>query len=372
MHQSIEMKDSRLGFFVLLALFVANGLFANDGVFYAQGNHLVPVKETVVQLKKEILKLKRIGDYMAVDVYFEFYNPGPEKTEIVGFVTPPADGDVDDETAQHPQIREFSAEVNGAMLPFKIARMEDTGFKYLGDEEPSGYDFVYYFDVKFKPGLNIIRHRYEFRGGSSVEMEYDFGYRLTTGNTWANGEIGDFTIEIDMGERALFTLPWSFVTSDAPAKWKMLGEGKMGKDADIIFESYFRSVYLRNGAVQLKALHFHPDRDLGINGLQIHNQAYVWGRPDLIEEVNEWLPCTLFAGSDDECLKDLTDAQLRIMRNFLYARHGLPFKSKELTAYFSQFIWYDPIEGLLVDKIKWEDWEQNAIKAILAEEAKRK
>ncbi|MBL0016272.1 MAG: hypothetical protein IPP17_07460 [Bacteroidetes bacterium] len=83
------MKDSRLGFFVLLALFVANGLFANDGVFYAQGNHLVPVKETVVQLKKEILKLKRIGDYMAVDVYFEFYNPGPEKTEIVGFVTPP-------------------------------------------------------------------------------------------------------------------------------------------------------------------------------------------------------------------------------------------------------------------------------------------
>lgn len=346
--------------------------YANDGVFYAQGNHLIPVKETVVVLQKEVLKLKRIGDYMAVDVYFEFFNPGPEKTEIVGFVTPPADGDVDEETAQHPQIREFSAIVNDQLLPFKVARMEDTGFQFMGDEQPQGFDFVYYFDVKFKTGLNIIRHRYQFRGGSSVEMDFTFDYRLTTGNMWANGEIGDFTLEIDMGPRALFTLPWSFVTSDAPAKWKVLGTGKLGKEADITFETYFRSVYLHSGAVQLKAMHFHPDRDLGICGFHVHNQAYVWGRPDLAEEVNEWISCVLFAGGDGECLKDMTETQLRIMRNFLYARHGLPFRSADLTKYFSQFIWYDPIVGLKPESIQWEDWERESLKAIQQEEANRK
>ncbi|HEX2900990.1 MAG TPA: YARHG domain-containing protein [Bacteroidia bacterium] len=356
----------------ILTLVSSLTLHANDGVFHAQGNHLVPVKETVVQLKKEILKLKRLDDYMAVDVYFEFFNPGPEKTEIVGFVTPPAGGDVSDSVAQHPQIRGFSAVVNGQSLPFKIARMEDTGFQYMGGEELSGYDFVYYFDVKFKPGLNVIRHRYEFRGGGSVELEYDFGYRLTTGNTWANGEIGDFTLEIDMGERALFTLPWSFGTNDAPAQWKLLGEGKMGKAADSIFESLFRSVYLRSGAVQLKALHFHPERDLGINGFNLINQAYVWGRPDLSTEVYEWLPCVLFAGYDGECLGDATDLQLRLMRNFLFAKYGLPFKSKDLTDYFGQFIWYDPIEGLTAEGIRLEDWEAESLKAILSEEAKRK
>jgi hypothetical protein len=352
-------------------LCASNLLLANDGVFYALGNHLVPVKETVVQLQKEVLRLKRMGDYMAVDVKFEFYNPGPEKTEIVGFVTPPANGDVDEETAQHPQIQKFSAVVNGQVLAYKIARLEETGFS-LPEQELAGTDFVYYFDVKFKPGLNTIRHLYHFRGGMSVEMEYDFFYRLTTGNMWANDEIGDFTLEIDMGERALFTLPWSFVTNDSPASWKLVGAGKMGEKPDITFDTYFRSVYMHSGAVQFKAKHFHPDRDLSIYGFHVHNQAYVWGRPDLADSVNDWLGCVLFAAGDGECLQDQPDARLRIMRNYLYARHGLPFQSNDLTVYFGQFIWYDPIPELTVEGVKLKEWEQECLAAILAEEEKRR
>lgn len=346
-------------------------LMANDGVFYAQGNHLIPVKETVVELRKEVLKLKRMGDYMAVDVYFEFFNPGAEKVETVGFVTPPAMGDVDEEMADHPQVREFSAVVNGQALPFKVARMETTGFSFP-DLDIQGSDFVYHFEVRFKPGLNTIHHHYQFRGGSSVEMDYDFFYRLTTGNLWANGEIGDFTLEIDMGERALFTLPWSFLSDDSPANWKLLGTGKMGKEADVLFETHFRSVYAHAGAVQFKAQHFHPDRDLGVCALRVLNQAYVWGRPDLAEQVNEWVGCVLFAAGDGECLRDLSVEQLRIMRNFLYARHGLPFNSKDLTRYFSQFIWYDPIPGLSAGGLHLESWEQECLQAIVAEEQRRK
>lgn len=79
--------------FILLVTFFQETK-ANDGVFYATGNTLVPLKETTIRLKKEILNLERKGDWVQVDIYFEFFNPGPEKELTVGFVTPPADGDV--------------------------------------------------------------------------------------------------------------------------------------------------------------------------------------------------------------------------------------------------------------------------------------
>ncbi|MCF0219554.1 MAG: YARHG domain-containing protein [Muribaculaceae bacterium] len=35
--------------------------------------------------------------------------------------------------------------------------------------------------------------------------------------------------------------------------------------------------------------------------------------------------------------------ELRILRNAIYARHGYRFKSQDLTDYFSQFSWYQPL-----------------------------
>ena len=41
-------------------------------------------------------------------------------------------------------------------------------------------------------------------------------------------------------------------------------------------------------------------------------------------------------------LSGLSKADLRIMRNWIYARHGYKFKSKDLQDYFGQFDWYSP------------------------------
>ncbi|MBO7069091.1 MAG: YARHG domain-containing protein [Bacteroidaceae bacterium] len=38
----------------------------------------------------------------------------------------------------------------------------------------------------------------------------------------------------------------------------------------------------------------------------------------------------------------LTKEELRIMRNWIYARHGYIFKSRDLMDYFSQYPWYEP------------------------------
>ena len=43
-----------------------------------------------------------------------------------------------------------------------------------------------------------------------------------------------------------------------------------------------------------------------------------------------------------EDLQDLDKAQLRLMRNAVYAIHGYDFKSQDLKEYFSGFSWYKP------------------------------
>ena len=48
---------------------------ANDGVFYASGNQLIPITETDISVKKEVLTLNRVGDHIEVTVYYEFSRP---------------------------------------------------------------------------------------------------------------------------------------------------------------------------------------------------------------------------------------------------------------------------------------------------------
>lgn len=45
---------------------------------------------------------------------------------------------------------------------------------------------------------------------------------------------------------------------------------------------------------------------------------------------------------DYEDLAGLESAELRIMRNYIFARHGYVFRSADLANYFSRFSWYSP------------------------------
>jgi len=66
-------------YLTLLFLLTTHLLFANDGAYYASGNHLIPISETDIAVKKEILTLKKIrNQYIEVTVYYEFFNPKEE------------------------------------------------------------------------------------------------------------------------------------------------------------------------------------------------------------------------------------------------------------------------------------------------------
>ena len=70
------MKKLTILFFLLLLI---AGAKANDGVFYASGNQLIPVTETDISVRKEVLTINRVGDRLVVTVYYEVFNPTKPK-----------------------------------------------------------------------------------------------------------------------------------------------------------------------------------------------------------------------------------------------------------------------------------------------------
>lgn len=363
------MKQWLTTCFLLLALVSS----ANDGVFYARGNTLVPLKENSIRLKKEILNLTRKDEWMQVDIYFEFFNPGSDRELLVGFVTPPADGDVSTEEARHPFIKEFMVMSGEQILPFKIARMEETGFK-VSSKLAEGYDFVYYFTVKFKKGLNIIRHSYQYKGGGSVEARKDFDYRLTTGTTWANHAIDDFELNIDMGDHNYFSLPAAFGIQRA--NWEVVGIGRISQTKfGIPFinegKPSMKMAYLRKGKLQFRCTAFKPTEDLSITEWQLHNEINLWCEPGVKNDFSELME--LFWGDAvDSTLRQMPDARLRLYRNLNYARHGYDFKDETLKKAFMKYIWYLPDPSVKTEAVPDYYVTQEMMQLIITEENRRK
>jgi hypothetical protein len=68
-----SMKNP-IGIIITLSFSVCSLLTkANDGAFRVNGNQLIPMYETQVSVKKEILQIRRLNASQAeVDVYYEF------------------------------------------------------------------------------------------------------------------------------------------------------------------------------------------------------------------------------------------------------------------------------------------------------------
>lgn len=233
---------------------------ANDGVFYAEGNQLIPITETDISVRKEVLTINRVGKHLEVTVYYEFFNPIGEKELLVGFEAQSPYNSIQDPFEmfpRHPHIRNFKVVMNGEPLNYEIAHV-DRG-RYIGDNyafsqyyangqftnwtaqriqdtltarhHPPGMpiDYVYHFKAKFRPGLNIIQHTYDFDLSFSQEYEFYFPYVLTAANRWANHQIDDFTLNINMGDRESFMIrPDFFKTAD---EWVFTVRGKTSVDS---------------------------------------------------------------------------------------------------------------------------------------------
>lgn len=379
---------------LLLILVFSFPIFANDGVFYAEGNTLIPLQETQIELKKEILKFYVVDhNFAKVDVYFEFYNPANTKTVTVGFVTPPADGDVTEEEAEKPFISNFTANVNGKILPYKIKRLKETTFNLetKEDESPKDDYFVYHFPVTFKKGLNIIRHTYRYRGGESVELDRDFDYQITTGKTWANKQIDDFELQIHL-DNGIFAVPARFIKPNIDpalgmdkelADWKIVGDGAMESTSrkwfNVDASQYVRMVHLNRGWLSFKAKNFKPDYDISFGE---YNWAAGWAsvwcdfgqecvEGDSLEKITRYFNLQPYADFESIDFDEFTAKDFKYLRNYFYAVRGLDFKDEQLRKFYSQFFWYKPDKNLKIENIKLSKAEDKFLKGLKTVELKK-
>ena len=382
------MKKTLILLLMVLSLI---GAKANDGVYFTSGNQLIPITETEISVKKEVLDITRQDQMIHVHVYYEFFNPGNEKTLLVGFEALPPGGawDITEEEykrlTDHPYIHDFTVYLNGERLNYQVSHVEsdETGYYHNGkfDElskqrelelgretdfsENIPYLFVYHFNATFKKGLNIVEHTYVFNESTYVGAEYDFDYVLTAANRWANNQIDDFTLNVDMGELESFAIRPTFFKS--ASEWTIKGVGRQSNGGELYNDNPM--FHMQQGGISYHKKNFHPEGELEIYQLD-RNMMLMWSENNNNKEVMNaakmqyaHLRVWIFEERNDLAL---TKEEKRIMKNIPFAYRGHVFKDKGLKAFFESTEWYipnpdymDDMDQMSKDEREWiEYWSK--------------
>ena len=352
-----------------IALIVSIAMMANDGVYYTAGNQLVPLAETDIQVKKEILTISLLDNRRAkVDVYYEFVNPtSSSKTLQMGFEADPSYND--DYTfypsGRHPHIFDFTVEMNGQKLDYQNAvcnldggktfdRIDASKWK-LDDEvnlqlvnksNPNqtidSYAYVYYFQATFRPGVNKVHHTYLYTLSMSVGTTFELNYKLSPATRWANHQIDDFTLVVRADNTAKHFLlqPKAFPASSLKVTE---GKGKI-RSTKSQYDTSYTEVTLRNGAITFHQTNYRPAEELSIASA---DELYAFSSPDGICHFGAFYDRSssqfayMWRTVEDHAPKDLNLVK-RIARNLPYAHRGHVFKDATLKKYFESLWWYMP------------------------------
>ncbi len=355
------------GFLVTLFILLQSSiLFANDGAYFMSGNQLIPIKETSVQVHKEILSLKRVdNDFLEVTVDYTFFNPEKTaKTILVGFeaFSPSGDADFFPKNGQHPYMNNFTVNLNQKILPYEISYVSTEDAKKelsLKDIENTIKEFdyaefyyVYHFNATFKPGENRLVHTYTFRLSGSVDYLYDFEYILTAANRWANNQIDDFTLNIDMGNYQDFYINQTFFKS--VEKWTINGSGEkisnFMKEYRMSEGDTASAFFIQNGTLQFKEKNFHPKGELFL-----FNPRFFLIKNTFSLENNLPFNKDVAVFFDEIENKEA----LKVLQNLPYARRGYIFSNSVLKSYYEKMPWYVPNKDYVP---KPEELEQSEIK----------
>lgn len=336
---------------VLLFLLLINFVFchANDGSYLGSGNQLIPIMETDISVQKEILEIKRINKKsVQVNVYYEFFNPNDAKEITVGFeaVSPYGDADVLPVNGRHPSMRNFTVNMDGKDIKYKIAYVyDDSSYvkngkikseklenirSILQESEYLKFYYVYHFNALFEKGTTVVKHSYVYDLSNSVDFAYDFSYVLTAANRWANKQIDDFTLIIDMGEFETFNIGKTFFKNNAD--WEIDGIGKKheGEERYFFIDEKVKGAlrfHLRSGEIVFHKKNFSPQGELYI---------YIGN-----EYVYETIPYSYHL--QDYINPPTDELEEKVLRNLPYARRGYIFKDKKVQKYYENEVeWYIP------------------------------
>lgn len=332
---------------------------ANDGAYYASGNQIIPLQETDISVKKEVLTIKRINDEeVRITVDYIFHNPTKEKTLLMGFEAGSPSGDVNGtpRKGEHPYIENFSVNISEKSIPYKVSILlpndskDDDEKLYsledLKNQQPLPnieevnmvpFFYVYHFPATFAPGDTRVVHTYDYAISDAVFIATSIDYLLTPALRWANKQIDDFTLIIDLGELQQYhVLPSFFENLDS---WTTQGRVKIGME-DVKHEmttetSRMMTVWQHQGSVTFHAINFKPKGELELFANRLLT------RDDVLDAKTFRLSLQEYPHfNDDLKLKD--EFTRKVLENLPYARRGYVFKNKELKEFYEKQPWYMP------------------------------
>ncbi len=343
-----------------LAICFATPLSANDSSYFASGNQIIPLQETDISVKKEILTIKRIdGNKVRITVDYTFLNPKDEKSLLMGFEadTPYGDTIETPKNGHHPYIENFSVNFNGKGIPHKVsyltpAHQQDgkSKNKYtiddlnknhlipnLDSKNATDKIYVYHFPATFPPGETKVIHTYDYAISGAVFTSTSIDYLLTPALRWANNQIDDFTLTIDLGEFQQYHLYPSFF--DNLDNWTTQGRVKIAMEnvknemSDVT--APMMTVWQHHGSVTFHAKNFKPKGELSLFANRFLIREEILDAKSLKLSLQEypWL-------HDELTLKD--EFTRKALENLPYARRGYVFQNKELKAFYESQPWHMP------------------------------
>ena len=314
---------------MLLSLFVD----ANDGAYTLSGNQLVPMKESNISIKKEVLTITRLDDdTLDVKVEYTFFNPNKAKKVLVGFEAAEPDGDVTTKPVNggHPYMKRFSVLMNGKKLDYKVKHISSD---YEEGKMTVGY--VYSFEALFKKGINSVTHHYSYESSGGVSTHYEIDYILSAASRWANGLIEDFTLIIDVGDMEQFTIAKTFFTK--ASEWEFDGMSKsIVIDPGTDFGYKALRFFLYKSPLVFKKKNFKIKGELNLNSWRIGGIGSSW--LEAFDYRVHRLSFQVNAVSITNKFHDKTS--YKILKNIAYARRGYVFKNPTIQKYFEQYEWY--------------------------------
>ena len=375
----------------MLLWLVAIVASANDGVYYVSGSQIVPLKETDVAVTKEVLTIT-IGDdaFARVDVMYEFTNRGKAKTVDMGFeaAAPYDPGSESDfsKAGKHPEIFDFTVEMNGAKLPIRNFVMKGSTEEAvtnwapmdlnvwkpnyedgMGDalvnqktKETVPFAYAYCFKADFKEGKNVVHHTYRYRMSGGVYQQFSIPYWLKPALRWANHQIDDFTLRIKVKKTAkqfiLLNDLWK------TGQWRVTsGTGKVHTVKGPWDKEEYLEFSLRDGTVEWHGKNFRPTSDFSINSAEslcFYSDNFKLGR---FYDRGTIVIAPYDKMEDGDIYRGTTSGieNKRIIRNLPYASRGYVFKDQKLAAYFKSLWWYmpDPSWVQSTDDFTKQEWD---------------
>lgn len=330
----------------LLALSMVSLAHANDSAFGGSGAHPYPIELSEVEMVRERVELKLIGwDRWEVSCLFVFRNVKDEPVTVqMGFPFPEHEGDGDlavprgykAPKAGRPIAYGFRAWVRDKPVNPRLKRVDAN--RKLGLD----FEWAYLWPVKLKPAEQLEVRNTFVLGVSSTVMSWftDVSYLLRSGKVWHGGRIGRAQLQVSADQpfrlcskRGLATRFAGMSFSRAslidglgaairpqPGGMKVVREGKQTR-------------------LQWDLRRFKPEKDLQVCIVPASMHT-------------EWLSYELSQAD----LNKLSAKQLRLVRNFYFARHGKRFKTPAIQRVFDGQWWYRPNPGFKRSMLDQSDW----------------